>query len=79
MTNIRKRISKFFRPHKGMSKIMVHDNCGGWIAEIEYSCGVQLKCFKCDKRWESYWGMGEQPIYHYEWFPKEEVDKFYDD
>ena len=78
MSSLKQKILKMFFLHKGMSQVMVHDNCGGWIAEIEYVCAIHLKCFKCGKEWEGYWrSMSEQPSYHLEWHPTEEVNKFY--
>jgi hypothetical protein len=76
---IQERIRHFLFPHAGMEQVKMHDDCGGWIFFAEYACGVQMQCSKCDKRWEGYWRMGEQPNYHLEWKPKEEVAKFFEE
>lgn len=65
--------------HISMSKVMVHDGCGGWLYYVEYNCGAQLKCAKCGENAEAYFGMGKQLLYHYEWHSTEAVNKFYDD
>jgi phage FluMu protein Com len=75
--NLKQKMLKMLFTHKGMSQVMVHDDCGGWLAEIESCCGIQLKCSKCGKVYENYWHMGEQPNYHLEWHSTEEVNKFY--
>jgi hypothetical protein len=77
--SIRQKILNVLFPHRGMTEVMVHDECGGWLAFIEYNCGYQLKCTKCGQAEEAYWGMGQRLMWHYEWFPTERVNKFYDD
>jgi len=78
MNELKRKVKHYLFPHSGMEKVMIHDDCGGWIAEIEYVCAIHLKCFKCGQEWEGYWrSMGDQPRYHYEWKPQEEVKKFY--
>ena len=69
-------------PHRGMKKVMVHDGCGGWLAYVQFSMKESLWCTECHTIFQDNAGsltVNFDEKWHYEWRPKEEVDKFYAD
>jgi hypothetical protein len=56
--------------HKGLKKVIVHNNCGGWLSFI---AGKQAVCEKCGQGFSWFSGLINC---HSEWHPKAEVDRF---